>query len=126
MGLGLSRRILYSSSAILCLASVHLYPQENSRASTGVIRGKIDISRPDDVTEEIMRGRMLNRYEAGSGLSEKPFQPYTLPEKAVVYLEAVPGHYSPPEVHPTLDQHDMVFRPLVLPVLVGTTVDFPN
>jgi plastocyanin len=103
-----------------------LLAQENFGAETGVIRGKIFISRTDDVTEEIMRGRMLNRYGTGTDPSAKPFQPYTLPEKAVVYVESVPGTYTPPRNHPTLDQRDMVFRPLVLPILTGTTVDFPN
>lgn len=69
---------------------------------------------------------MLNRYDRNTGLAEKPFQPYTLPEKSVVYIELMPGSFTSPETHPTLDQKDMVFRPLVLPVLVGTTVDFPN
>jgi plastocyanin len=126
MTLSRLRGITYSSVILLCLASVPLCPQGSSGSAHGVIRGKIAISRPDDVTEEIMRGRMLNRYETSAGLSEKPFQPYSLPEKAVVYIESVSGKYTPPQIHPALDQRDMVFRPLVLPVVVGTTVDFPN
>lgn len=111
---------------IVLVSTIPARAQENSGTETGVIRGKVVISRADDVTEEIMRGRMLNRYDAHSDITEKPFQPYTLPEKAVVYVESVPGTYTPPRNHPTLDQRDMVFRPLVLPILVGTTVDFPN
>ena len=109
-----------------CLIHSIIQAQETSGPETGVIRGKVIISRADDVTEEIMRGRMLNRYESRTEQSERPFQPYTLAEKAVVYVESVPGNYVPQRNHPTLDQHDMVFRPLVLPILVGTTVDFPN
>ncbi len=118
-------RIHYVLTAVVVLAG-SLRAQGSSGASDGSIRGKVTISRPDDITEEILHGRMLNRYESTPGLSDKPLQPYTLSEKAVVYLESVPGDYPPPQSHPTLDQHDMVFRPLVLPVLVGTTVDFPN
>lgn len=112
-------------AAILFLTP-HAIAQEVSGVETGVIRGRVVISGADDVTEEIMRGRTLNRYEAHSDQFERSFQPYTLTEKAVVFIESVPGTYLPPQNHPTLDQRDMVFRPLVLPVLVGSTVDFPN
>jgi plastocyanin len=52
-----------------------------------------------------------------------------LSEKAVVYLESQTGkavNYQPPAAHPILDQRDLAFHPQVLPILVGTTVDFPN
>ncbi len=100
--------------------------QDTSGGGSGAIRGRVVISRMDDVTEGIVRGRMLNRYGTMSVMSQEPLRPYTLSEKAVVYLDNVPGNYAPPRTHPILDQRDMVFRPLVLPVLVGTTVDFPN
>ncbi|MFQ5702108.1 MAG: carboxypeptidase regulatory-like domain-containing protein [Acidobacteriota bacterium] len=46
---------------------------------------------------------------------------------AVVYVEAVPGKTFPaPTEHAEVDQKDMEFVPHVLPVLVGTTVDFKN
>ena len=92
----------------------------------GTIKGTITVSGSDDVSKEIVRGRSLNRYQEGGGDSDKPLPPYALSEKAVVYIESVPGDFTPPALHPVLDQRDMVFRPLVLPVLVGTTVDFPN
>ncbi len=100
--------------------------QVNQTDNSGIIRGRVIISRADDVSDVISRGRMLNRYGTASDQPEKPFQPYSLPEKAVVYVDNVPGTYSHPNSHPELDQRDMVFRPLVLPILVGTTVDFPN
>jgi hypothetical protein len=34
--------------------------------------------------------------------------------------------FVPPEKHPTLEQKNTWFRPEVMAVLVGTTVDFPN
>jgi plastocyanin len=52
-----------------------------------------------------------------------------LSERTVVYLEskALSGKkYPVPEKHPLLDQRDLQFHPQVLPILVGTTVDFPN
>ncbi len=46
---------------------------------------------------------------------------------AVVYVEAVPGKTFPvPAEHARIDQVNLVFAPHVLPVLVGTTVDFLN
>ena len=46
---------------------------------------------------------------------------------AVVYITAVPGKtFAPPKEHARVDQANLVFSPHVLPVLVGTTVDFLN
>lgn len=46
---------------------------------------------------------------------------------AVVYIDRLPGkQFSPPEQPVVLDQVNLVFIPHVLPVLVGTTVAFPN
>ncbi len=46
---------------------------------------------------------------------------------AVVYVAAIPGKTFPaPKEHARIDQIHLVFEPHVLPVLVGTTVDFLN
>jgi plastocyanin len=46
---------------------------------------------------------------------------------AVVYVASIPGKTFPaPKDHAKIDQKDLVFAPHVLPVLVGTTVDFLN
>ncbi len=46
---------------------------------------------------------------------------------AVVYVAAVPGKtFAPPKEHAKVDQKNLVFVPHVLPVQVGTTVDFKN
>jgi plastocyanin len=46
---------------------------------------------------------------------------------AVVYVAAIPGKTFPaPKEHPQIDQVNLVFKPHVLAVLVGTTVDFLN
>ncbi len=46
---------------------------------------------------------------------------------AVVYVESVPGKtFPPPKEHAKVDQLNLTFIPHVLPVLVGTTVDFQN
>ena len=44
----------------------------------------------------------------------------------VVYLTDVPGKFEPPAVNPKIDQKSLIFTPHVLPIVVGTTVDFAN
>lgn len=46
--------------------------------------------------------------------------------RTVVYLEDVPGDFDPPEDPAVIDQKNQKFVPKVLPILVGTTVDFEN
>ncbi len=46
---------------------------------------------------------------------------------AVVYVAAVPGKtFTAPAKHAEIDQKNLVFTPHVMPVLIGTTVDFKN
>jgi plastocyanin len=107
-----------------------LYGQEATKA--GEIRGKITITKSDD---ELQKAPMIDRYSthrlapptsAGAAMSSSAVK---LSEKAVVYLESQTSKvqsYQPPAAHPILDQRDLTFHPQVLPILVGTTVDFPN
>src|SRR5262249_40465183 len=46
---------------------------------------------------------------------------------AVIYIDKIPGRrYTPPASPIVLDQLNLKFVPHVLPVLIGTTVAFPN
>jgi len=46
---------------------------------------------------------------------------------AVIYVEKIPGKTFPtPKEHARMDQKNLMFVPHVLPILVGTTVDFMN
>lgn len=47
-------------------------------------------------------------------------------KNAVVYIEKVEGKFEVPEKKPVINQKKMKFVPHVLPILVGTTVDFLN
>ena len=47
-------------------------------------------------------------------------------QPAIVYVEAAPGTFAAPTAHPRIDQKGMTFIPYLLPILVGTTVDFAN
>jgi plastocyanin len=45
---------------------------------------------------------------------------------AIVYVEAAPGTFTAPAAHPRIDQKGMQFIPYLLPIVVGTSVDFAN
>jgi hypothetical protein len=48
-------------------------------------------------------------------------------EGAVIYIGAIPGSaFTAPPQHPRIDQIDQAFRPHVLAVQAGTTIDFYN
>ncbi len=44
----------------------------------------------------------------------------------LVYIEYVDSSFTPPKKHALIDQKDLMFMPVVLPILAGTTVDFLN
>lgn len=44
----------------------------------------------------------------------------------VVYIDRVEGVFLPPKEHAIMDQKYITFVPHILPILVGTTVDFHN
>lgn len=94
--------------------------------SHGIIRGRV-VAPSVDLMESLRRGKKMQRYDTHSHAGE-PIEPYRLSEVSVVYLEEVPASIpaQPPRLNPKLNQYQMVFRPLVLPIVAGTTVDFPN
>lgn len=48
-------------------------------------------------------------------------------KNVAVYIDKIPGkEFPPPAEHAVMDQIKLIFVPHVLPVLVGTTVDFVN
>jgi plastocyanin len=52
--------------------------------------------------------------------------PYVKRYPALVYIDHVNGKFPPPKENPHMSQKGMVFRPHILPVLKGSTVDFTN
>lgn len=44
----------------------------------------------------------------------------------IVYIEKAEGNFKPSAKHAEMDQQKLTFLPRVLPILVGTTVDFLN
>jgi plastocyanin len=103
--------------------------------ASGEIHGKITISSAREAMDSHKRANLLGRY-IGHGSDESAYlvvppaaSAYKLSERAVVYLEGEEldrTQYPLPSKNPTLDQKNLQFHPQVLPVLVGTSVDFPN
>ncbi|HVR69815.1 MAG TPA: carboxypeptidase regulatory-like domain-containing protein [Vicinamibacteria bacterium] len=83
-----------------------------------------------------IRGRVVLRREpppAGQRPSVSELGAPAAPDapdrrRSVVYLEEAPrgAFEEPPGARRTMDQRNEAFVPYVLPVLAGTTVDFPN
>ena len=88
-------------------------------AGAGVIRGRVDVLRETVPAESRVA-------VAGLGMPLRPEAPNR--RQSVVYLESAPhGAFEDHAVPPAaLDQRDESFVPYVLPIIVGTTVEFPN
>ncbi len=52
--------------------------------------------------------------------------PYVRIAEGVVFVENVEAEFEPPNKNPVMDQKNKIFTPHLLPILVGSTVDFPN
>ncbi len=91
----------------------------------GVIRGTLDVPAAAPAPPS------LDRYPGqANALPDARPAPHGLVSDAVVYLESVPpateAALTAAASHPQLAQSHQAFDPRVLPVAVGTTVDFPN
>jgi plastocyanin len=105
------------------------------QSGTATIRGIISVHPSEESTGKHSHDPMRERYNthqtpddmsmAGQPVAEE----WKRSERAVVYLEGPAIDqltYPVPEKHPVLNQKNLEFHPRVLPILVGTTVDFPN
>ncbi len=112
------------------------HPEQTQQAGlTSTIHGTITATGSGERTDEQRRAALFERYptRGGQGATQLTLQPgpvtSRLSETTVVYLESPSldsARYEPAAKHPMLDQRNLQFHPQVLPVLVGTTVDFPN
>ncbi|MCI0405428.1 MAG: hypothetical protein L0Z48_01110 [candidate division Zixibacteria bacterium] len=93
-----------------------------SRLSAGTVEGRLPDFAPPVTLQSV------ERYPTGA----KPSMPDTFyrPPATVVYLVPVPPQepqkFAPPTSRPKVVQINRRFIPEVLPVVAGTTVDFPN
>lgn len=91
--------------------------------AAGVVRGSVHV--PSMEQEAPAPNAYAGR---ASSLPHVMTMTHGAPGDAVVWLERVPSaaDTASPAPHPKLAQKDQCFQPRVLPVAVGTTVDFPN
>ena len=92
-------------------------PAKISRAN-GVIRGRVELGQaPTDNAPRVSVA------DLGMGTTHQPPD-----RRSVVYLDPAPraAFERTDETRPRMDQRDEAFDPHVLPIVVGTTVDFPN
>jgi len=70
-----------------------------------------------------LTGELLHAGDIEGSVSaiKKKYLPST-----IIYLDSVKGEFAPPQEHALMDQKNLQFHPHVLPILLGTTVDFLN
>ena len=93
------------------------------RTATGRIEGRVTLA------PRLTTRRLRLRVYAEPGGAPAPTEPDSNPfANVVLYLEAAPRAPvgGPPAAPPIMSQRGEQFRPHVLPVLAGTTVEFPN
>jgi plastocyanin len=101
---------------VLLIGSAQREPRP--RTATGTIRGRVDV-RTTGTTE-------LRPDIAALGMHAAHDRPDR--RRSVVYLETAPRAAFDPNEEPraSMDQRNENFVPHVLPIIAGTTVDFPN
>jgi len=125
---------------ILLLVVLPAMSQENTtlrheRSGTASIRGMVSVAHREDSMPQHVHDPIRERYithgtaENTMAAAQPAEMELNISERVVLYLESVSldkEDYPVPERHPTLDQRHHEFHPRVLPILAGTTVDFPN
>jgi plastocyanin len=75
----------------------------------------------------LLIGGLLNLSLAGNIVGKVKAHGVKHSGDAVVYIDNIASKtFSPPKEHAKIDQKNLKFNPHVLPILVGTTVDFHN
>lgn len=100
------------------VVDVALAPGPESMAS-GTITGRVSMARAAASSARATRGlygKSVSRLASGSAASRQ----------AVVFVEQMSGQFAVPQVRPVMRQRNITIIPRVLPILRGTTVDFPN
>ena len=89
-----------------------------SSAANGIIRGRVELRQGSEESA----GR-VNVSDLGMSATHGPTD-----RRSVVYLDPAPraAFDAREEPRPRLDQRNETFVPHVLPIVAGTTVDFPN
>ncbi|MCG3119998.1 MAG: hypothetical protein ALAOOOJD_02560 [bacterium] len=110
-----------------------------AQGSSGQLRGRVELKTPMVDDSRIISKEISALYQKNAPLAPSTYEPLSF----VIYLENAPGapngqlwtppakiahEVSPPAAQPRLvmDQKSLTFVPHVLPILVGSTVEFPN
>ena len=64
--------------------------------------------------------------EKTGSIEAKLDSPYARRSEGVIFIKEAKGEFKPPKENPVMDQRKLIFIPHVMPILVGTMVDFPN
>lgn len=135
---GFTARLILSLNLALPLTAGarQAKPADDRPASEpGGIHGRISVTKKEDSRSSLMHDQMFGMYsthgagEAAVLIGPSAPAPGKLSERAAVYLESdelTQGPYPVPARVPSLDQKNLQFHPQVLPVIVGTKVEFPN
>jgi plastocyanin len=85
-------------------------------------------AQPGPTQKELKQADRGTEFKNGMGtIAGKLKSPFLRRSPALVYIENVAGRqFAPPAKNPVMDQKNLIFIPHLLPVLVGSTVDFPN
>jgi plastocyanin len=107
-------------AGLMAAATAHIdgdAPPKTARAN-GIIRGRVELRQPP--ADNAPR---VSVADLGMGKTHEPPD-----RRSVVYLDPAPraAFERADETRPRMDQRDETFEPHVLPIVVGTTVDFPN
>ncbi len=109
-----------SDVKVVAYAPIPAYGIRHAAPAEGKITGKVFISKS---TANIGRSSAKGLYgKSASRLT----QGGSADRKAVVFVVKASGYFPLPQAHPAMRQKNVAIVPHVLPVLVGTTVDFPN
>src|SRR3954469_22444671 len=114
----------YSLFVIAALVAIAIVRLDARRAATaapranGIIRGRVELRQSS--AEAAPR---VSVADLGMGSMHEPPD-----RRSVVYLDPAPraAFDTREEPRPRLDQRNETFVPHVLPIVAGTTVDFPN
>jgi plastocyanin len=104
-----------------CFITILLLAGLCRTACAGIVVGRVQNLAPRSSANPI------NRYAGREASGQSSSDTESLSSAAVVYLIGnSKTNTAPPTEHPKMVQKDQSFYPEVLPILVGTTVDFPN
>lgn len=127
---------LFNHRGFFCLSSAFLLglfagagPPAPAQEGSGQLRGHIELKNLIYDNSRIVSKEISAIYQKNAVPAPPAYEPLNF----VIYLDAIPlvrtaAAIIEPAAHPRLvmDQKGLTFVPHVLPILVGSTVEFPN